>query len=658
MRCASCGFENSAEMAFCTECGARLRNSCPSCQFDNALQAKFCGKCGTPLTQQSGVKASLESRVQGLESRVQTLQPPVGYNPPHLAQHIRAEQAALEARGSTDGERKTVTALFADIQDSTALIEDLDPEEALYHLLASLQRKEFLYEQPAFPEIEYTFKHALTQEVAYNSLLIERRKVLHERTAQAIEMIYHSRLEDHYEALAHHYTRSGNTRKAMEYLQHAGQQAVQRSANAEAVTHFTTALEFLQTLADTPERAQQELTLQLALALPLMVTKGHAALEVRAVHTRALELCQQVGETPQLFPTLWSVRMFYLSRGELQTARELTERLMPLAQQAQDSALLQEAHHGLGLVLYYSGELVSARTHCEQAVALSDLRQRRSTIARYGADLGVTALSYLANLLWLLGYPEQAQKRGCEALTLAQEFDVPWNTAVVWFVNIVLHQFLHKAQAAQQQAEALITLSNEQGLATLRGATIPRGWALAEQGQVEEGITQIRQGLATEQARGVGLFRSYYLALLAEAYGKAWQAEEGLATLAEALTVVDTSGERFYEPELYRLKGELTLQKFQVSGSKFQVEKGLASSVQSPESEAEECFLKAIEIAQKQQAKSLELRAATSLARLWHQQGKKDEARQMLAEIYNWFTEGFDTKDLQEAKALLDELEQ
>ena len=261
------------------------------------------------------------------------------------------------------------------------------PEEALQGLLSHLQTAEFIYEQPAFPEVEYIFKHVLTQEVAYGTVLQERRKVLHERTAQAIETLYQSQLEDHYSELAHHYSRSGNIQKAVEYLHLAGQQAVQRSALAEAATHFTTALELLQTLAETPERAQQELTLQLALATPLVVTKGFAAPEVGAVHTRALELCRQVGETPQLFPALWGARRFYLFRAELQTARELTERLMPLAQRAQDSALLLEAHTGLGSVLNSLGELVSARAHFEQPITLYDPRQRRSSIARYGGDI-------------------------------------------------------------------------------------------------------------------------------------------------------------------------------------------------------------------------------------------------------------------------------
>jgi len=532
------------------------------------------------------------------------------------------------------------------------------PEEALQGLLSHLQAAEFIYEQPAFPEVEYTFKHALTQEVAYNSVLQERRKALHERTAQAIETLYHSRLEDHYGELAHHYSRSGNTQKAVDYLHRAGQQAVQRSAYPEAATHFTVALEFLQTLADTPERAQQELTLQVALAAPLMITKGFAAPEVGAVSTRALELCRQVGETPQLFPALRGAQRFYLFRAELRTARELAERLILLAQRAQDSALLPEAHAGLGAVLDSLGELVSARAHFEQAITLYDTRQSHSAIARIGMDLGVASLPLLAQVLWLLGYPNQALTRSRAGLTLAQEIAHPFSTAAVWILDTGLHQFLHEARTVQQQAEALIALSNEQGFSLhFAQAITRRGWALAMQGQEGEGIQQIQQGLAAGRATGMELWRPYHLALLAEAYGKTGQIEEGLNALAEALGLVNKTGERMYEAELYRLKGTLMLQKFQVSGSKFQVENSLGSSVQSLESEAEECFLKAIEIARQQQAKSWELRATVSLARLWQQQEKKAETHELLSEIYHWFTEGFDTKDLQEAKALLGEPE-
>jgi class 3 adenylate cyclase/predicted ATPase len=527
------------------------------------------------------------------------------------------------------------------------------PEEELYRLLASLQSKEFLYEQPAFPETEYTFKHALTQEVAYNSVLQERRKALHERTAQAIETLYQASLADHYSELAHHYRRSGNTQKAVAYLHLAGQQAVQRSAYGEALGLLTTAVELLKTLPDTPERARQELPLQIILALALAVTTGYAAPEVERAYQRAQELCRQLGDTAQLFAVLRGLWNFYLLRSELQTARELGEQLLTLAQRAQDPVLFLEAHNVLGSTFFWLGDLPLARTHLEQGIALYDPHQHHSLVfGSGGADRGVGCLTHLAWTLWSLGYPAQALKRSQEALTLAHELSHPLSLVFALSFAARLHQFRGEARLSQQRVEAAMTLSAQQGFPLLLAmGTIVRGWAVAELGQVGEGIEQMRQGLAAWRATGAEFRRLYFLSLLAEAYGKGEQVGEGLKTLAQALAAVDKTDEHFYESELYRLKGQLTLQKFQVPGSKFQV----PPSPQA-EAEAEACFHKAIEIACKQQAKSLELRAVISLSRLWQSQGKKDEAHQLVAEIYGWFTEGFDTKDLQAAKALLEEL--
>jgi predicted ATPase len=532
-------------------------------------------------------------------------------------------------------------------------------EETLYHLLASLQRKEFLYEQPAFPEPDYIFKHALTQEVAYGTVLQERRKAIHERTAQAIETLYSANLDEHYSELAHHYTRSGNTEKAIEYLHLAGHQAVQRSANVEAITHLTTALELLTTVPDTRERAQQELTLHLTLGVPLMAIRGFSSPEVRATYARARELCQQLGEIRQLFPVLFGLRRFHQVRGELLVARELGEQLLGLAQREHDPALLVEAYWAQGSTLFSLGEFGAAQAYLAQGLTLYDSQRHHSHVFLYGGrEPGVFGLSYAARVLWHLGYPDQARQKSEAARMLAQERSHPFSLAAAQSSVAITHQLCRERALTQEWAEAAITLAREHGFPQLLGqGTILQGWARAEQGQVEEGMSQIRQGLATHQAIGAGLLKSYFLVLLAEAYGKAGQVEEGLGALAEALTVVDKSGGRFYEAELYRLKGELTLQKFQVSGFKFQVTNPqLLIPTPHAEAEAEACFLKAIEIARRQSAKSWELRAVMSLARLWQSQGKRTEAHKLLSEIYGWFTEGFDTKDLQEAKALVEEL--
>jgi predicted ATPase len=314
----------------------------------------------------------------------------------------------------------------------------------------------------------------------------------------------------------------------------------------------------------------------------------------------------------------------------------------------------------LGNTLFYFGEFAPARDHFEQSMALYNFGQHHSHAFLYGQDTGVVCLARAAWALWFLGYPDQALKLSYQAMTLARELSHPHSQAYALGSAATLHQLRREGQAAQEQAEAAMTLSTEQGFPLwVAWGTMLRGWALAKQERGEEGTSQIRQGMATFRATGAEVSRPYLPALLAEAYEKAGQVEEGLSSLAEALAAVDNSGERWYEAELYRLKGQLTLQKFQVSSFKFQVpHTPHPTPYTQAEAEAEACFLKAIEIARRQQAKSLELRATVSLARLWQQQGKKEEARQMLAEIYNWFTEGFDTKDLQEAKALLEELEQ
>jgi predicted ATPase len=323
----------------------------------------------------------------------------------------------------------------------------------------------------------------------------------------------------------------------------------------------------------------------------------------------------------------------------------------------QDPVLLVEAHFALGLILLMRGEFTPAREHLEQEVAICDLQQHRPFALLYGQDPQVTSLSLAAWALWFLGYPDRALQRSEEALTLARELSHPYSLAYALISAAWLHQYRREEQRVQERVEAVIALCTEQGFPFwLPYGTILRGWVLAEQGQGEEGIALIQQGLAAVWATGTELGWSYNLALLAEAHGRVGQIKKGFSALAEALTVVNKTGERRYEAELYRLKGQLTLQKFQVSGSKFQVPPSPQHLTPNPRAEAEACFLKAVEIARKQQAKSLELRAVMSLARLWQQQGKKAEARQMLAEIYGWFTEGFDTADLRDAEVLLKKL--
>jgi predicted ATPase len=356
-----------------------------------------------------------------------------------------------------------------------------------------------------------------------------------------------------------------------------------------------------------------------------------------------------VGETPHLFPVLWGLRLFYVARAELDTAYELGQQLLRLAQRTHDATFLLEAHRALGDTLFYLGELDRAQAHLDQGTTLYNLREHRAHTFLYGQDPGVACLSYGALALWLRGFPDQAHERSEAALTLTHELSHPFSQVLALNLTALLDVYRQEGQAAQERAEAVIALSSELGfLFRVAWGTILRGWALAVQGHEEEGIAQMGQGLAAWQATGTELAQPQCLALLAAVHGKAGQPQRGLTLVAEALARVQRTREQVAEAELYRLQGELLLQHV-----KFKVEERLASRVQK---EAEGWFQKAVEVARQQQAKSLELRATMSLARLWQQQGKKAEARQMLAEIYGWFTEGFDTKDLQEAKALLEEL--
>ncbi len=512
----------------------------------------------------------------------------------------------------------------------------------------------------------YSFLHALYHEVVYDRVAAGRRIGLHKKIGEREEAAYGTRAGEIAAELAVHFERGREYRRAVQYLQQAGEKALRRSAHAEAISLLTKGLELLKALPDTPERTQQELRLQITLGGLLMATKGWAAPEAEKAYARARELCQQVGETPQLFSVLLGLNGFYLMQAKLQTARELGEECLSLAQRVHNPARLLGAHQVLGLTLFYLGEFAQAREHLEQGIALYDPQKRHSHRAQQ--DPGVDCLTYAALTLWLLGYPVRALERSHEALTLAQELSHPFSLAYALHHAVWLHHYRREGQAAQEHAVAAIELSREHEFTLLLAeGTIQRGRALAEQGQGEEGTTQIRQGLATSRATGAELIQPYWLSLLVEAHGKVGQPEQGLNVLAEALALVGKNGERCYEAELYRLKGELTLQSRQVKNksetslgqvegkSKLTNPQSLTPSPQA-EAEAEACFHKAIEIARRQSAKSWELRATTSLARLWQQQGKKKQTHQMLSEIYGWFSEGFDTGDLQEAKALLEEL--
>jgi tetratricopeptide (TPR) repeat protein len=529
------------------------------------------------------------------------------------------------------------------------LLQAVSPwdDERLQGALAQLVEAELLYQRGVPPQMTYVFKHALIQDTAYQSLLKSKRQQYHQQIVHILEQYFPEIAETQPELLAHHYTEAGLPAQALPYWQRAGQRAVECSANVEAITHFTKGLEVLKSLPETPERAQQELTLHLAMGSPLLMLKGHTAREVEHAYARAYELAQQVGDSPERFAALAGLWRFYVTRPRLGTARELAERCYTIAQHRQDQTLLLEACMMLGSTLFYLGELLLARTHLERGIVLDNPLQCRSLVFSRGVDPGVACLSGAAWTLWTLGYADQALVRSQEALTRARQLAHAYSLGYALHFAAMLHKWRREPQRVQEYSEAAIVLSREQGFPRwLGGGLIRRGWALAMQGaaSAEEGIRQLRQGLAIQTGAGdLGLPNIF--SMLAEAYRNVGRVDKGLCMLAKALAVAHHNAERHYEAELYRLKGELLLRQGTINPCMHKA---------TLHTEAETCFHQALEVARRQHAKSLELRAAMSLSRLRQTQGKNAEARQMLAEIYAWFTEGFDTPDLQEAKTLLE----
>jgi predicted ATPase len=487
-------------------------------------------------------------------------------------------------------------------------------------------------------------------------LLKSTRQQYHQRIAQVLEAQFPETAETQPELLAYHYTEAGLNVPAIRYWQRAGRRAIERSAHVEAISHLTRGLEVLTTVPETPERLQHELDLQVLLGGAWAQTRGWAASEVGQAYARARELCQCLGEPPQLLAVLLGQFMWCGQRAEWQTARELGEYLLTLAQRQSDPVLLLAVPAALGGTLFFRGEAAAAHVHLARGSALDVAASHRALVVHHGWDLGVFARCYAALSLWLLGAPAQALAQMHEVRTLAQDLADPFSLAYVLLHVTRLYQWRRDVSATLTWGEAAMALCAEHGFRQYVSiGRLLHGWALAAQGQADAGLAQMRQGLTAYEATGAAMWRPYFLAMLAEGYGQMGAANEGLQGLAEALTAVQHTGERVWEAELHRLQGELVLQ----SRHKPLVPEGSMSYAtgHTPQpAAAEACFHQALAVARHQQAKSLELRAATSLARLWQQQGKRDEAHKLLAPVYGWFTEGFETVDLHEAKALLENL--
>jgi DNA-binding winged helix-turn-helix (wHTH) protein/predicted ATPase len=501
----------------------------------------------------------------------------------------------------------------------------------------------------------YAFVHALYQQVVYERLGAGRRVRLHQRLGECLEKAYEAHAGEIAAELAVHFVRGQDTQRAVHYLHQAAENALHRCAHVQAINHLTRGLELLTTVPETPERLQHELDLQVLLGGAWAQTRGWSAPEVGQAYARARALCERLGEPPQLPVVLLRQFMWCVPRAEWQTAHELGEHLRTLAQRQSNPVFLLSAHIMLGVSLVFRGEVVAAHAYFAQGSALYVPAYHRAPVAHHSIDLGVHARCYAALSLWLLGAPAQALAQMHEARTLAQELAHPYSLAFALSFVTFLYQWRRDISATLTWAEAVLALCTEHSFGQYFSyGRLLHGWALMARGQGNEGLGQMRQGLTAYQATATS-WLPYFLAILAEGYGQLGTADEGLRVLTEALAAVRKTGECVWEAELHRLKGVL------VSQARHQppaLEGGMLHATDRTlhTAEAEASLHQALTIARRQQAKSLELRAAMSLARLWQQQGKRTEARELLAPIYSWFTEGFDTADLQEAKALLEDL--
>jgi class 3 adenylate cyclase/tetratricopeptide (TPR) repeat protein len=527
-----------------------------------------------------------------------------------------------------------------------------DSHSELRQRLADLQAAEFIYEQPTAGDIEYTFKHALTQEVAYNSILSERRKHLHERTAQAIESLFAASLSDRYDELARHYERSGSSLKAANYMRLAALLAIGRAALAEAQGQLSKALDLLSEQSAAPERDRIEIDVRITLATCMWNEPSGAGLEPSmSILNPALQLCRKLGDSGRLFEVLWSLQLQYIVRAEYQKAQAICDELLRIGTETGSVHMIGQARTWRGYSLLYLGDFLAAREDFDCVYNFPITASPEQQIALY--DWRIESRAFSSFILWVLGYPEAAQNRSAEALDAVREDIISTQnqaietthlgysnldaTSVLWWSS-ALNLLLKNWQLAHAQADIAIRLLEGSGLALLASITgICRGWALLRLGRIDEGLDDLLRFRRRVPLWSV--LSDWLFLALADGYLAAGRYAEGLAAAAEGLAEIERTGLRLNEAELHRVQGEL-----------------LQKQDESNHAKAQACFERAIEIARKQSAKSCELRATTSLARLLCLNDRHDEARSMLAEIYNWFSEGFDTADLKDAKTLLDEL--
>jgi class 3 adenylate cyclase/predicted ATPase len=511
-------------------------------------------------------------------------------------------------------------------------------EDELKSALARLVSSELVFQRGVLPDAVYAFKHSLVQDAAHASLLRGTRRQLHAQIAEALEASTPEVMDNQPELLARHYTEAGLVEKSVTYWGKAGHMSVARSAMAEAAAQFYKALGQLALLPDGSERQRKELEFHSALGGALQATKGYAAPETGRAYARTQELWEQLGSPSDFLGVPVRQSVYHAIRGELDLALRLDEELLRLSRQHNEYAGLVLGHTSAGRELMYMGRFRSSQLHLEEVLALYDPISRHSVIHRTGDDPHVVSLAFLAIVFFCLGFPDQAMVRSTAAIAAARTLAHPTSLAVSLNAAARLFSLVGDNAALEQRVAELISVATEQGFPHWRGVgTIYSGWLQANGGNVTGGLCLLRNGSAAHRSTGAESLRPYHISLLASAHEIAGQIEEAATQLDDALQIVEKTGERWFAAELNRRKGDLLLR-------------------QGDFEAVEELYRKALSIAREQEAKLWELRAAASIARLRRDQGRRAEAYDLLAPVYGWFTEGFDTQDLKEAKTLLGEL--
>ena len=569
--------------------------------------------------------------------------------PPNVGQLIERQLARLGApdqrvleAASVAGEEFSAALVAAELAEDAEDVEDRCAALVRHHVLRPRGTAEWPDGTVAG---RYAFTHALYQEVLYERVPAGRRVQLHRRIGRRLEWAFATQTEDIAAELAAHFERGGEHGRAVPYLEQAARKVLRRSAPGQAVRHLERALAILAARPDTAERARQELTVRTTMGQALTAIHGYMARDVEHAYRRARELCQRIGPSPGLGPVLFGFWGFHLVRAEHETAREVAAQLQQLAGGTeQDAGLQVVAHSAVGVSSLCTGALAEGYAELQWAMAHYNPQQHRSLAVLYGVDPWVASRAYAGLALWLLGYADQAARTSEEATAHARELGHPLSVAFSLNLAALLFIARREPQAAEQRVDGLIALSSELGLPywTAQSA-VQQGWALIQRGRCGEGVAQVGTVLDAWRAEGRALLRPSYLAAMAEAYAAMGQAERGIAVVDEALAEVERTGERWWESEIRRLKGDLILT----------ASPRTAGARRQSTADADECFQQALAVARSQGARSLELRAAVSLGRLWRGRGQEATARRRLEETYDWFTEGFDTADLQEARALL-----